>query len=578
MFSSPLGSAREAIVKFYRRIGYTIHQSERLADHLFDMTIDWDKLSASSFRSDSSWMNSYSSWQDSGWTNSYSSWSDSSWQDSGWYNSDLSWLDFGGSWENSAWSNGTLSSNLVTDIQTTTTTATTHMGNETVQSLSLENEAAIFSANIGCTSWSYVRNMILAQRKIDPAFVRIEEIVNATKHRLPFIGGNDVFDISIASTKCPWSVDKELLLFGLNGKEPKLSTKNNIVFLVDVSGSMIGNWELVQMSMFALLSKLDWDDKITIITYSSETRIVAENLSCGNKERCIDAILSIHADGGYTAGSDALEKAYSILAHRFDSRAINRVMMFTDGDFNFGITQENSLADFIYVKRMTGIYLSVIGFGLLNFHDNNMEALSRNGNGNYCFVGCMDDIYDFLYERAGAILAPIAKDVKVKLEFNPEFIESFRQIGFEVRQLTDEEFHDERTAVDSVGAGHSMIAAFEIQRVKTSPSQQHRRYSSISSNHNKDEVGYVTINYKTLENSTEELCFPILKEAAELVDSKDTLFISFLLAWGMILRDSSFAEQLSLSMLDDMASRFSDDEDYSSIMEIYEQYKSIRAS
>ena len=434
-------------------------------------------------------------------------------------------------------------------------TAETNAVDENEKHSPFDNSKLIFSANVNTASWSYLRMKINSNRTIDKSFVRIEEIINSFSYDLPKPQDDELFAISAESGKCPWNEDSELLFLGFKGKKADKGVHQNLAFLVDVSGSMMDRWVLVQMSMAAIISKLKKGDTISIIAYSDDTVTVAKQTDCGNIDECIDALLSIDGIGGCTNGSDGLENAYSYLTETYDKDGNNRVFIFTDGDFNFGITGVGGLKDFIYKKRENGIYLSIVGYGSRNFKDNKMEALAQNGNGNYFFVSNPDDILESLWEKLFSNLITVAKDVKISVEFNPAVVSEYRLIGYDSRILTQEEFYDTEKAADGIGSEHNVAALIELKRGKAEK-QYPSRYLKVSADENNDELAFIEVHYKSPEGEdlvmTEAVTLDSLKESSD----KNIDSAALLAAFGLMVRESEYKGDMTKDKLGGMLDEY----------------------
>ena len=420
---------------------------------------------------------------------------------------------------------------------------------EITESESLENPQEFFSANVNRASWAYVRNRVKNKEFIDERIVRIEEIINSYHFDLQ-MPTDDSFGASFEIGECPWNKEKNLLFVGIKGEELDSQVEHNLSFLVDVSGSMINRWILVQMTLVAMICKLGERDTVSIITYSDKTTTVVKKLSCANKEKCINKVLSIVGVGGSTNGSQGLEDAYAYLKSNFSEKKNNRVVIFTDGDFNFGIQTEQGLTEFIQEKSKSGVYLSVVGYGISNFKDNNMEALAKNGNGNYCLITNPTDISDFIKNEMTSRLITLAKDVKISIDFNPANITDYRLIGYESRQLTRKEFTNDSTVTDSVGYGHEVVALFEVCRGCQTELQSASKYvkNRVNVSDNSDEYGCLTIRYKDRSGNSHEFS----KVITTVIDqnTSDNCNIAAVLAlFGMIVRNSEYLNKADIGTL-----------------------------
>ena len=439
-------------------------------------------------------------------------------------------------------------------------TAETHDVPENEVNSPMDKPQLIFSANVNTASWSYLRSKIVRNMPIDKSFVRIEEILNSYRYKLKKPENDELFSVSTETADCPWNDDAKLLFVGIKGKKSSRKVRQNLALLVDVSGSMEDEWVLVQMSMAAIISKLKEGDTLSIIAYSDTTVTVVKQLDCGDKEKCVEAILSVDGIGGCTNGSEGLENAYDYLAEHYDKDGNNRVFIFTDGDFNFGLTSEGSLKDFIDKKRETGIYLSIVGYGERNFKDNKMETLARNGNGNYTFVSNPYDILDNLWKKLVSNLVTIAKNVKILVELNPAYVSEYRLIGYDARMLTQEEFHDTKKAVDGIGSGHNAVALIEY---KSGEAKQKygARYVTAKKEENPQELGFIEIHCQSPDG--EDLVFTKAITLGDL-DSASPNNIrkaSALALFGLLVKDSEYKGKADRSLLGAMIKELSYKED-----------------
>ena len=322
-----------------------------------------------------------------------------------------------------------------------------------------------FSIDVDTASYANVRRYLQNEQQVPQDAVRIEEMINYFKYNYPKPEGNVPFSVYTEISACPWNEKSQLLLIGLQGKEIDISDMppNNLVFLIDVSGSMqdYNKLPLVKQALIMLVENLRPKDKISIVTYAGNDAVVLEGVSGSEKVEITEAIEFLEA-GGSTAGAAGIETAYKIAKHNFIKEGNNRVILTTDGDFNVGVSSEGELTRIIEKKRKEGVYLSVIGFGQGNIKDNKMEALADNGNGNYAYIDSVLEVKKVLVEEMGGTLLTIAKDVKLQVEFNPEKIKEYRLIGYENRMLNSEDFQDDTKDAGEMGAGHRVTALYEI--------------------------------------------------------------------------------------------------------------------
>ncbi len=433
-------------------------------------------------------------------------------------------------------------------------TATTENAPENEEKSPLDSSQAIFSANVNTASWGYLRNRISTHREVIPEFVRIEEIINSYRYDLKAPDNGELFSVSAENGPCPWNDGAELLFLGFKGMKADTNVPQNLVFLVDVSGSMDDQWILVQMSISAIMSKLKKGDTLSIIAYSDKTSTVAKMIDCGNRDKLVNAVMDIEGIGGCTYGSEGLEQAYEYLSKHFDEKGNNRVFIFTDGDFNFGVTTKGGLERLIYDKRQTGIYLSIVGYGLQNIKDDKMETLAKNGNGNYTFVSNPYDILDNLWDKLISNLVTVAKDVKISVEPNPAYVSRYRLIGYDARMLTQKEFHDTEKAADGIGSEHNVVALIEWQRGRAE--QEYKgRYVNTAVTDAGDELAFIEVHYKTPEGENKVMTHAVtLGDIAEGGANVSTAAI--LAAFGLLVRKSEYKGSMTKQALSELTESY----------------------
>ena len=323
-----------------------------------------------------------------------------------------------------------------------------------------------FSIDVDTASYTLIRNYLMSYNYMPPKDkVRIEEMVNYFDYDYPQPEEGKPFSVTMEMTDSPWNKETKLVMFGLQGKEldPDKVPAHNLVFLIDVSGSMYGDDRLglLKKSFKKLVEKLDKDDKVSIVTYASGTAVVLDSVSGDKKDEIISAIENLEA-GGSTAGAAGIQSAYALAEKNYSKDANNRIILATDGDFNVGIYDTSELVAYIETERNKGIYLTILGFGMGNYQDYRMEELSNAGNGNYFYIDNereSDKI--FTYELMGTMFT-IAKDVKLQVVFNPEKIAKYRLVGYENRVMANEDFNDDTKDAGEIGAGHRVTAFYEV--------------------------------------------------------------------------------------------------------------------
>lgn len=329
-----------------------------------------------------------------------------------------------------------------------------------------------FSIDVDTASYANVRRMLKQGQRPPVGAVRIEEFINYFSYSYPDPVGPHPIASHVETAACPWAPTHRLVRVGVQAKRMHKADRppSNLVFLLDVSGSMSAHNKLplLKESMKMLVSELDERDSVAIVVYAGASGLVLPSTPAGSKD-VIYAALDRLSSGGSTAGASGIRQAYSVATQCFVKGGVNRVILATDGDFNVGVSSDDALVELIEQKRKSGVYLSILGFGMGNYKDAKMEKLSNAGNGNYAYIDTKDEARKALVEGLAGTLVTVAKDVKVQIEFNPAVVASYRLIGYENRMLAKEDFNDDTKDAGEVGAGHSVTALYEIVPVGAVP-------------------------------------------------------------------------------------------------------------
>ena len=322
-----------------------------------------------------------------------------------------------------------------------------------------------FSIDVDTASYANVRRMINSGQRPPADAVRIEELLNYFPYADPAPAGDEPFAVRTEVAACPWNLKHRLVRIGVHGREieRKARPASNLVFLIDVSGSMDQpeKLPLVQASMRMLLEELNERDTVSIVVYAGATGLVLPPTSCEQKaviQRAIDQMKA----GGSTNGAAGLELAYQTAQQSFLRGGVNRVVLATDGDWNVGVTSRGGLLELIQEKAKSGIFLTVLGYGMGNLKDGMLETLADKGNGNYGYIDSTREARKVLVEGASGTLVTIAKDVKIQVEFNPARVASYRLVGYDNRLLAARDFNDDTKDAGEIGAGHTVTALYEI--------------------------------------------------------------------------------------------------------------------
>ncbi len=377
-----------------------------------------------------------------------------------------------------------------------------------------DEPVSTFSIDVDTASYAFVRRSLTGGVLPQKNAVRIEELINYFDYDYPLAEtAEQPFRPSISVTPSPWKAGNKLVHIGIKGYdlEAAAQPRSNLVFLLDVSGSMNApdKLPLVINSMRLLLDTLGPDDTVAIVVYAGAAGTVLAPTRVAEKGKILAALDRLGA-GGSTAGAEGIRQAYALAESTFDKSAVNRVILATDGDFNVGITDQNELESFIERKRATGIFLSVLGFGQGNLNDALMQTLAQHGNGVAAHIDTLNEARKVLVEEASSTLFPIAKDVKIQVEFNPATVAEYRLIGYETRALAQEDFNNDRVDAGDIGAGHTVTAIYEITPVGGATLIEDSRYEPAEAVLPGDgdlanEYGFLKIRYKLPDSDTSTL-------------------------------------------------------------------------
>ncbi|MEO7045326.1 MAG: von Willebrand factor type A domain-containing protein, partial [Ferruginibacter sp.] len=415
-----------------------------------------------------------------------------------------------------------------------------------------DDPLSTFSIDVDAASYSNVRRFLNSNQLPPAGAVRTEEMINYFKYNYPQPTGKDPFSINTEISDCPWNKNNKLVLVGLQGKT--IPTENlpasNLVFLIDVSGSMMdeNKLPLVQQSMKLLTDQLREQDKISIVVYAGNAGLVLPATSGANKIKIKEAIDALEA-GGSTAGGEGIKLAYKIAQNNLMKDGNNRIILCTDGDFNVGASSDDDMARLVEGERNKGIYLTVLGYGMGNYKDNKMEELADKGNGNHAYIDGISEAKKVLVNEFGGTLFTIAKDVKLQLEFNPAKVAGYRLIGYENRMLNKEDFNNDKKDAGELGSGHTVTALYEIIPVgvesdflKNVDALKYQKTKEKSQTSFNDEILTVKFRYKSPDRETSELIVhPVMDKSIALNNTSDNFrFATAVSGFAMLLRNSEF--------------------------------------
>jgi Ca-activated chloride channel family protein len=372
-----------------------------------------------------------------------------------------------------------------------------------------EEPVSTFSLDVDTASYSFVRASLNQNTLPQPAAVRTEEMVNYFPYDYaPAAGATQPFSTNVAVFPSPWTPGRKLVRIGVKGYEIGRRTRPraNLVFLIDTSGSMYApnKLPLVKQSLEMLLDQLDGNDSVAIVTYAGTAGTALEPTPASEKAK-IKAVIEGLGAGGSTAGAEGIRQAYRLAEQHLDAKGVNRVILATDGDFNVGITNQDELKGYIERERGKGVFLSVLGFGMGNYNDAMMQTLAQNGNGTAAYIDTVNEARKTLVDEATSTLFPIAKDVKIQVEFNPRTVAEYRLIGYETRMLKREDFDNDKVDAGDVGSGQTVTALYEIVPVGGPRANGDLRYAPvppIAAAGVSSELGFVKIRYKLPKSDT----------------------------------------------------------------------------
>jgi Ca-activated chloride channel family protein len=409
-----------------------------------------------------------------------------------------------------------------------------------------------FSIDVDAASYSNLRRFLLQYGQKPPKdAVRIEEMVNYFTYNYEQPKGEHPFSIITEVAAAPWNENHKLVHIGLQGIKPDYESMqpSNLVFLVDVSGSMSDPNKLpLLISSFKLMvNELRPDDRVAIVVYAGAAGLVLPSTPAKDKQTIISALERLTA-GGSTAGGAGIALAYKVAQENFREGGNNRVILATDGDFNIGTSSTSELVRMIEEKRKSGIYLTIAGFGMGNYKDGRMEQISNAGNGNYFYIDNLSEAKKVFVTELRATLFTIAKDVKIQVEFNPDIVAAYRLIGYENRILNSEDFNDDKKDAGELGAGHTVTALYEIipvgvesEFIKDVDPLKYQNNNSPVTTSGK-ELLTVKFRYKKPDEDVSRLIVKTLRDEERSWEkaSEDFRWSASVAGFGMLMRDSEF--------------------------------------
>ena len=413
-----------------------------------------------------------------------------------------------------------------------------------------------FSVDVDRASYANVRRFLTGGNLPPRDAVRIEELVNYFPYADAAPDGRDPIRITTEVAPAPWNPSHDLVRIGLRARDVDMrrAPPSNLVFLIDVSGSMMGpnRLPLVKQSLALLVNELREQDRVAIVVYAGSAGLVLPSTSGGDKQRILAALDGLQA-GGSTAGGAGIKLAYDVARQNFRRDGNNRVILCTDGDFNVGQSSDAELVRLIEDKRREGSFLTILGFGMGNYKDQKMEKLAGAGNGNYAYIDDLLEASKMLVKEMGGTLLTVAKDVKLQVEFDPTRVQAYRLLGYEDRLLADEDFSNDVKDAGDVGAGHAVTALYEIVRTEerldvSLPDVSPLRYQRPPVVRGRgDELLHVALRYKQPDGERSVLLnHPLRWSRSDRQSPSESMrFASAVAGFGMLLRHSPNAGSLT---------------------------------
>ena len=408
--------------------------------------------------------------------------------------------------------------------------------------------------------------MLTAGQRPPADAVRIEEMINYFDYNYPPPTGEHPFSVNLETAACPWNNQHRLVRVGLKGVEiePGKRPVCNLVFLIDVSGSMDcpNKLPLVKQALSMLVGQLTPEDRVAMVVYAGASGLALPSTPAGEREKILEALDRLNA-GGSTNGGEGIQLAYQIAEQNRTEAGVNRVILATDGDFNVGITDRSDLIKLITDEAKSGVFLSVLGFGMGNLKDATLEQLADKGNGNYAYIDTFAEAKKVLVDQIGGTLITIAKDVKIQIEFNPTQVAQYRLIGYENRILAAQDFNDDKKDAGEIGAGHTVTALYEI--VPTTATlkgvdelkyqQPAMEQASAPETPSSKETLTVKLRYKQPNGQTSQLLEVPLTDNGQSFESAspDLRFAASVAGFGMLLRCSPHKGDLTYDAAISMA-------------------------
>ena len=396
-----------------------------------------------------------------------------------------------------------------------------------------------FGIDVDRASWSFIQSQLAANRSIPNDAVKLEEMVNSFDYSIPEVPAEKHLNVTFERLNCPWNSANQLVAVHLRAKDfPVLEKRppHNLVFLVDVSGSMMAEnkLQLLQKGLISLVETLNPDDRVSLVTYAGSTGVVLQPTYCSEKDTIIAAIQRLNAAGS-TNGMGGIQLAYQVATEQFLPAGNNRIILATDGDFNVGISNPHELEDYISLQRGKGIYLTALGFGMGNYRNDVLETLADRGDGNHFYINDLEECKEVLEPRMGNLIN-LARDMKLNVEFNPKLVANYRLIGYENRLMPSRDFKDDTKDGGEIGYGHIVTAVYEIELGQAEESID-AHFTKTKTTSGKKELCNISLRYKLLEATSSVEESYLLANESEVTENP---LLQTIIAFGLVLRQSAY--------------------------------------
>ncbi len=404
-----------------------------------------------------------------------------------------------------------------------------------------DDPVSTFSADVDTASYSYLRRLIKEKYNLNQIIdfggstIRTEELINYFRYAYKLPVNGELFGVSAKLVDCPWNTENSLLILGLQTEKAEIKAANNLVFLIDISGSMSSKDKLplLQKTFSYLTSNLGADDTVSIVTYAAGEKVVLEGCE-GDKAVLIQNAIDKLKATGSTNGEAGLKKAYELAEKYYKPDGNNRIIMASDGDLNVGISSVDEVKKFVSEKRDAGVYLSVLGFGYGNYRDSIMETVADNGNGAYYYIDSEEEAEKVFGTDLLSTLYTVAKDVKLQVTFDAGTVSEYRLIGYENRLMTQQDFEDDTKDAGELGAGHGVTVCYEL-KLNKEPEEGADHLFDLSVKYKKPDEDQSLLNE-----------YSFLKSGTAAAADADTDLIAALCEMAMIIHKSEYGGDLTL--------------------------------